>query len=179
MDKRMLLLLITLFIGVFIGMNGFSSPVEAVELVQVYDMGVPTIKLEFPEYEELEKQFIIPITEDEIDLLARLVSAEARGESYEGMVAVANVVLNRLRSPKWKPNTIEAVIYEPKQFQPVKDGSINNKPTEEAIKATLDALKGKVVVPEEVDCFAYKTIDFSSWAKYYTTIGNHKFWRSK
>lgn len=175
-----IVLLSTFGLGLLFGVYIQSEPVEAVEVIHVYVKELPTAKVEIQEPEDTEEpEYIIPITEDEIDLLSRLVSAEARGESYEGMVAVANVVLNRLRSPKWKPDTIEAVIFEPRQFQPVSNGAIYNKPTEEAVNATLDALRGTIIVPEEVDCFANKKIDFSSWANYYITIGNHKFWVSK
>lgn len=126
--------------------------------------------------EQVEEQYILDVTEAEIDLLARLVSAEAKGESFEGMVAVANVVINRLNNPKWKANTIHEVIFMPKQFEPVSNGAIGRQPTEQALNATIEALKGAKVVSDEVDCFANKRIDFSSWAVYNCTIGNHKFW---
>lgn len=140
---------------------------------------VEIIEPEQPEEPEAKQQFIISITEAEIDLLARLVSAEAKGESFEGMIAVANVVINRLNSPKWEADTIHEVIFEPKQFQPVSNGAINQEPTEDALNATIEALKGVTVVSDEVDCFAHKTINFSSWAVYNSTIGNHSFWVAK
>lgn len=74
-------------------------------------------------------------------LLARCVYAEARGEPYVGQVAVAAVVLNRVRSPSF-PNTISGVIYQPWAFTAVNDGQINLAPDNTAIRAANDALNG-------------------------------------
>ena len=74
-------------------------------------------------------------------LLAKLVYAEARGESYKGQVAVAAVVLNRVSSASF-PNTISGVIYQSGAFSCVSNGSINNTPDSSAIRAALDALNG-------------------------------------
>src|SRR5574344_2075901 len=65
-----------------------------------------------------------PSGDDMVRLLARLINAEARGEPYEGQVAVGAVILNRVKSPKF-PNTIAGVIYEPGAFTAVSDGQIN------------------------------------------------------
>jgi hypothetical protein len=78
-------------------------------------------------------------SENEIDLLARLVRAEARGESFEGKVAVANVVLNRIASGKF-PSTIHGVIYQSGQFSPVSDGSINRPADSESRRAAEHAI---------------------------------------
>lgn len=86
---------------------------------------------------------VIPYTTAEVDLLARLITAEARGESYNAMVAVGAVVVNRVQSPDW-PNSISTVINHVTggyyQFTPVKNGYINNPATSEAIKAAWAAL---------------------------------------
>ena len=74
-------------------------------------------------------------------LLAKLVYAEARGEPYKGQVAVAAVVLNRVRSSSF-PNTISGVIYQRNAFTCVNNGSINNTPDSSCIRAALDALNG-------------------------------------
>jgi len=81
------------------------------------------------------------ITSSDHRLLSKLVSAEARGEPYKGQVAVAAVVLNRVRSPKF-PNTISGVIYQRGQFSVVSNGSINRTPTSSAIRAARDAMNG-------------------------------------
>lgn len=77
----------------------------------------------------------------EVELLARLISAEARGEPYAGQVAVGAVVLNRVKSGIF-PNTIAGVIYDPWQFEPVQNGQIYLPPTPSAWKAVQDALRG-------------------------------------
>ena len=81
------------------------------------------------------------ITSSDHRLLAKLVSSEARGEPYKGQVAVAAVVLNRVRSSRF-PNTISGVIYQKGQFSVVSNGSINNTPTSSAIRAARDAMNG-------------------------------------
>lgn len=76
-----------------------------------------------------------------LNLLARCVYAEARGEPYTGQVAVAAVVLNRVRSSKF-PNSISGVIYQPLAFTAVADGQINLTPNTSAYNAARDALNG-------------------------------------
>ena len=79
--------------------------------------------------------------ESESYLLGRLVHGEARGEPYIGKVAVAAVVLNRVRSPLF-PNTIAGVIYQAGAFDAVADGQINLTPDEDSLRAARDALAG-------------------------------------
>lgn len=76
-----------------------------------------------------------------LNLLAKLIYAEARGESYTGQVAVGAVVLNRIASSSF-PNTMSGVIYQPYAFTCVNDGQINLTPNETAKKAARDALNG-------------------------------------
>ena len=77
----------------------------------------------------------------DLDLLAKAVHSEARGESYVGKVAVAAVILNRVESPLF-PNTVSGVIYQPWAFTAVNDGQINLAPDAEAYMAAKDALNG-------------------------------------
>ena len=74
-------------------------------------------------------------------LLAKLVYAEARGEPYKGKVAVAAVALNRVESSSF-PNTLSGVVYQSGAFSSVSNGSINNIPDADCIRAALDALNG-------------------------------------
>lgn len=74
-------------------------------------------------------------------LLSKLVYGEARGETYKGQVAVAAVVLNRVRSSLF-PNTISGVVYQSGAFSCVSNGSINNTPNSSCIRAARDALNG-------------------------------------
>lgn len=80
-------------------------------------------------------------SEDDIYWLARAVYGEARGESYEGQVAVAAVILNRVESPQF-PNTVKGVIFEPLAFTAVADGQIYYTPNSTAIKAVREAING-------------------------------------
>ncbi len=81
------------------------------------------------------------ITSSDHRLLARLVHAESRGEPYKGKVAVAAVVLNRVKSSQF-PNTISGVIYQKGAFSCVSDGQINLSPDDESIRAARDAMNG-------------------------------------
>ena len=74
-------------------------------------------------------------------LLARCVYGEARGEPYKGQVAVAAVILNRVKSGEF-PDSISGVIYQSGAFDAVKDGQINLTPDETSIKAATDAMNG-------------------------------------
>jgi len=79
--------------------------------------------------------------ESEIYTLARLVHAEARGEPYVGKVAVAAVVLNRVKSAAF-PNTVSGVIYQAGAFDCVTDGQINLTPDSDSLRAARDAMNG-------------------------------------
>ena len=108
-------------------------------------------------------------------LLAKLVYAEAKGETYRGQVAVAAVVLNRVRSSSF-PNTISGVIYQSGAFDCVSNGSINSTPNNSAIRAAMDALNGW---DPTGGCLYYWNSGLSnSWTNSLTVktvIGNHSF----
>ena len=110
------------------------------------------------------------------NLLARLIYAEARGETYSGMVAVGAVVLNRVKSPSF-PNTISGVIYQPYAFTCVSDGQINLSPNSTALSAAKDAMNGWD--PSYGSLYYYNpAIATSKWIfsrKTVVTIGKHVF----
>ena len=112
----------------------------------------------------------------DVNLLAKLIYAEARGEPYQGQVAVGAVVLNRVKSSSF-PNTISAVIYQPYAFTCVNDGQINLSPNQTAIKAAKDAMNGWD--PSYGSLYYYNPkIATSKWIysrKTITTIGAHVF----
>jgi len=120
------------------------------------------------------------INREDLMLLARLIYAEARGESFTGQVAVGAVILNRLASPGF-PKTIREVILQRNdhvyQFSPVKDGSINLQPDEKAINAALQAMMGRD--PTNGALFFYNPRTASDrWIRtlpVITRIGNHVF----
>ena len=117
---------------------------------------------------------------DELYWLSRIISAEARGESLLGQIAVGNIVLNRMRSSDY-PDTIYGVIFDRKygvQFSPVRDGSIYNDPTYSATQAAKICLEGVSISPD-ILFFLNPTASSSSWIvlnrKYAFTVGNHYF----
>lgn len=77
----------------------------------------------------------------DVNLLANIISAEARGESFEGQVAVGAVVLNRVEHPSF-PDTLSGVVYQPGAFTAITDGQINEAIAESARKAAREALNG-------------------------------------
>jgi N-acetylmuramoyl-L-alanine amidase len=109
-------------------------------------------------------------------LLAKCVYAEARGEPYEGKVAVAAVILNRVKSSEF-PNTIAGVIYQPYAFTAVSDGQINLEPDKSAYNAARDAMNGWD--PTYGCLFYYNPAKTTSkWIysrQVVTTIGDHVF----
>lgn len=115
---------------------------------------------------------------DMTKLLARLINGEARGEPYEGQVAVGAVILNRVKSPKF-PSTIPAVIYQKDQFSCIKDGQFDVAIDENSTvyKAATDAMNG--TDPTNGALYFYNPSKTKSkWLfslKTTATIGEHKF----
>ena len=81
------------------------------------------------------------VNNTDLNLLSKLVHGEARGEPYQGMVAVAATVLNRVADSRF-PNTIAGVIYQSGAYTCVSDGQINLEANEQARKAAQDAING-------------------------------------
>ncbi|MCU6707165.1 spore cortex-lytic enzyme [Paenibacillus sp. J5C_2022] len=81
------------------------------------------------------------LTSNDIQIMANAVYGEARGEPYEGQVAVAAVILNRVKSQSF-PNTVYGVIFQPRAFTAVADGQIYLTPNEKARDAVMDAING-------------------------------------
>lgn len=98
---------------------------EATEVVEVFNSA--TIK--------------IYLTESDIDLMAKVVFAESKGEPYDGKVAVASVILNRATNSKF-PNTVEGVIKQRNAFSCVKNGVIDVVPDSDSYNAVKEAIRG-------------------------------------
>lgn len=112
----------------------------------------------------------------QVDLLARLISAEARGEPYSGQVAVGAVVLNRIKHPSF-PNTLSGVIYQSGAFTCISDGQFNQPVAESAYRAARDALNGVDPSGGAIYYFNPSTAT-SSWIwsrPLITAIGKHRF----
>ncbi len=123
----------------------------------------------------------------ELDLLARLVHAEAKGEPYIGQVAVAASVLNRLTHPDY-PNTLHAIIHEVVtvngkryyQYEPVLNGSIKTPAGKNAVLAVWDAIAGWDPSYGATGFFAPAKVGSSSWVRtrpVTVNIGNHRFFK--
>lgn len=113
---------------------------------------------------------------NDINLLARLIHGEARGESYIGKVAVGAVILNRMESSLF-PNTMAGVIYQRGAFDAVSDGQINLSPSSEARKAAQDAINGWDPSYGALYYFNPNTATNKwIWSRPVTVvIGNHRF----
>ena len=111
-----------------------------------------------------------------VNLLARLIHGEARGEPYVGQVAVGAVVLNRVKSSSF-PNSIAGVIYQAGAFDAVSDGQINLTPNQTAINAATDALNGWDPSYGSIYYFNPNTATNKwIWSRPHTvTIGKHRF----
>lgn len=115
-------------------------------------------------------------TKSELDLLARIISAEARGEPYEGQVAVGAVILNRMEHPSF-PNTLSGVIYQPGAFSCLYDGGVNASVADSAYQAARDAINGSD--PSGGAIYYYNPVKSTNqWIfsrPVITVIGEHRF----
>lgn len=112
----------------------------------------------------------------DVALLARVISAEARGEPYAGQVAVGAVILNRVSHPSF-PGTIAGVVYEPGAFSCMDDGQIDKPVADSAYKAARDALNGSDPSGGAIYYFNPATAT-SKWIwsrPLITIIGKHRF----
>lgn len=112
----------------------------------------------------------------DVELLARVIYGESRGEAYLGQVAVGAVVLNRVASPLF-PNTVSGVIYQAGAFDAVSDGQVNLTPNDSAYRAANDAMNGWDPTGGCLYYYNPKTAT-SKWMLSKTvhlTIGNHSF----
>ncbi len=112
------------------------------------------------------------------DLMARVISAEARGEPYVGQVAVGAVILNRVEHPHF-PKTIPGVIFEPDAFTAVSQGTIWLPPTASSVRAAQDALAGWD--PTGGALYYYNPAKATNWwittRRFLVQIGRHVFFR--
>ena len=116
------------------------------------------------------------VSNNDLNLLSKLIYAEARGEPYTGQVAVGAVVLNRVKSSSF-PNSVAGVIYQSGAFSVVNDGQINLTPNETAKKAARDAMNGW---DPSYGCIYYfnPATATSKWIwsrPHVITIGKHRF----
>ena len=112
----------------------------------------------------------------DVALLAKVISAEARGEPYDGQVAVGAVILNRIAHPSF-PNTLAGVVYEPGAFPCMVDGQIDQPIASSAYQAARDALNG--ADPSGGAIYYFNPVTATSawiWSRpLLTVIGKHRF----
>ncbi|MCL1823892.1 MAG: cell wall hydrolase [Oscillospiraceae bacterium] len=115
-------------------------------------------------------------TEANIQLLARIISAEARDESYTGQVAVGAVIMNRVQHPSF-PDSLAGVIYQSGEFTAVHNGQFDKPISQTAYAAARDALAGWDPTGGAIYYFnPRKTSNAFVWSRpVITTIGNHRF----
>jgi N-acetylmuramoyl-L-alanine amidase len=177
----MLLLVTTYIIGIIVGLlflspdlKGYIRPVE-LHTPKLVLLDKEKIPVTFREPPVLTKQ--APVVDEDVKLLAQIINAEAGNQPYNGKIAVGNVVMNRVESPKF-PDTIKDVIYQKGQFSPVSDGSIHKTPNTESVKAAQEVLHGRRVVSKDVLFYYNPEIATSSWIftrKVVARIGEHAF----
>jgi N-acetylmuramoyl-L-alanine amidase len=117
------------------------------------------------------------VSKQELDLLARAIYGESRGEPYLGQIAVAAVIINRVLSRQF-PNTFAQVIYQGGQFSAVSDGQINLTPNQTAYRAARDALNGSDPTNGALYFYNPKTatrVSFFRGRRVITKIGDHVF----
>lgn len=137
-------------------------------------------KLKLPINNLTPRQVLAKIVSDEdLELLARVIYGEARGEPFIGQVAVGAVVINRVLS-SYFPNSFRAVIYQKNQFSAVSDGQINLTPNSTAYRAAREALNGTDPTMGSLYYYNPKTAKHQWWFKQrrmMVTIGEHVFTR--
>jgi len=117
------------------------------------------------------------VSKQELNLLARAIYGESRGEPYLGQVAVAAVIINRVLSHQF-PDTFAQVIYQGGQFSAVSDGQINLTPNQKAYRAARDALNGSDPTNGALYFYNPKTatrVSFFRGRRVITKIGDHVF----
>jgi len=187
-----------LFIALVIFLTVFQFPSYSRVLEKsdmFFFMGLEERIEEIEEIVETDKKYIVlnsgeyyNITEEDIETLCRIVEAECSNESYEGKIAVANVVLNRVMSNKF-PNTVEEVVFQKSngtwQFSPLYDGRYwKVEVIDETVKAVEEAVySGSNNVSDSLFFMARIYVNSSSNVSWFdslekvTEIGGHEFFK--
>lgn len=165
----------TLIVSLLVLGNIFV-PIQQIYALEYYlDSRIENCFVQVKEQEE-KKEAVINLNDEEIMLLSKLVAGEARGESYEGQVAVAAVVINRVKDSRF-PNSLEGVIYQKNAFSVVNNGTIYAEPTSSTYRAAQEALYGNDPTNNAI-YFWNPDISTCSWMNRlnpHLRIGNHVF----
>lgn len=182
-----LFLVVILFV---ITLPGLSPPAMARSSREciLYDLAFVGVNPDTRGFVSLEERQIkdssMEVDEEALDLLIRIIYAEAEGEPYMGMVAVGAVVLNRVKSSLF-PDSIHGVVYDRDQFEPLRDGRIHLEANSSAKRAAIAALRGEDPTGGALYFYNRETVkrrgryDLIQWFDTNTTlvqvIGNHTF----
>jgi len=160
--------------------NNFNTSVGVI--MALNNMGNSIIrkgeKLQLPIFNLSKKQVLAKtVSDSDIELMARTIHGEARGEPYMGQVAVGAVIINRVLSNQF-PDTIKGVIYQQNQFTAVADGQIHYAPNSTAYRAARDSLSG--TDPTLGSLYYYnpdtaKNKSFFASRQFVVSIGQHIF----
>ena len=165
------IILVCLLIGLYISLNFENLEITTEVFAAITDQSSTSTKKQ-------TDQSSTNNSKDMVELLARLINGEARGEPYKGQVAVGAIVMNSVKSSEF-PDTISGVIYQKGQFSCVTDGQINKAIDENSTvyKAAREALNG--ADPTNGCLFFYNPkTSKSKWIftrPVVTTIGKHRF----
>ena len=192
MKNKFFVLLISIFL--LFSSNTAEAAANEQQLCSIYGKGTTTIISKIinvrairerkPEMETIKKDKTVnedrvELSSEEIDLLARLVHAEAKGEPFLGKVGVAATVLNRLENAQY-PNTVSEIIYQHNhgfQYCPVRNGQINQPADKVSFQAVRKAMEGKDPTGGALS-FYNPAKSSNSWIRariYCKQIGNHIF----
>ena len=174
MDRCYKILIVSILV-----LGNIFVPIKQIYALEYYYLDNKTescsVQVQEEEQEE-KKEAVINLNDEEIMLLSKLVAGEARGESYEGQVAVAAVVINRVKDSRF-PNSLEGVIYQKNAFSVVKNGTIYAEPTSSTYRAAQEALYGSDPTNNAI-YFWNPDISTCSWINTlnpHLRIGNHVF----
>ncbi len=156
----------------------YSTTIEKLKYLSglTSDIIPPGLSIVVPLHSLREYPNGVRLTDKELEWVAQMVHAEARGEPYLGQVAVATVILNRVKSPKF-PNTVRGVLFQPNAFQPVRNGTFFRPANDMAHRATLEALYGHDPTNGALFFFnpRISTDRFMHARPAVVTIGEHRF----
>lgn len=140
--------------------DNIETPVEVTRGVATSRSGLSAPREEAKIYYE---EISIELTEEEMEIFERIVEAEVTTNNYEGKLAVANVILNRIESSKF-PNTMKEVIFAKRQFSPVSDGRYYKVKVTDLTKEVIeDALNGYRIVGRDALYFCTPTAPGKGW----------------
>lgn len=142
-------------------------------VTEVITVEQPVVIEEVVEVEPIQEEPELPLTEEEIYLVALVTVAEAEGESEEGQRLVIDTILNRTDSDvSYWPDTVSEVIYQPSQFTSMWNGRVDNCQVTDDI---LELVKEELLSRTNSDVVFFRTSHYSSYGTPMFQVGNHYF----